>query len=129
MIPEKQILVIGEACGWTDHFPKDSGGILLPYKWCNTHTNKKSMDLPDYLNDLNAMYIAEQLLFTYPHGKVDFSNNLLKIVTPDGECDLVDDYGEYSTSKSTSLFALVHTTAAQRAEAFLKTIGKWEEKA
>jgi hypothetical protein len=62
--------------------------------------------LPDYLNDLNAMHDAEKTL-TYAQG---------------GEMTLwiqrmtCAGYGP-------QLFA----TASQRAEAFLRTIGKWEE--
>lgn len=105
MRPEKQILVIAEACGWTDHFPKGGGGILLPYKWGNTHTDEKSVDLPDYLNDLNAMHEAEKVL-----------NEKQEHIMNDTLWDLMSGR-KY----------LWHATAAQRAEAFLKTIGKWEE--
>jgi hypothetical protein len=56
-----------------------------------------------------------------------YADILMRVVGPDGETDMVDDYGEWSTSPTTSLFAILNATAAQRAEAFLKTIGKWEE--
>ena len=60
---------------------------------------------PDYLNDLNAMHEAEEtLMHDDPHGYGCYS------------CDLYEQYGN-----------TVHLTAAQRAEAFLRTIGKWEE--
>lgn len=108
MTPEKQILVIAEACGWTDHFPKGGGGILLPYKWCNTHTDEKSVDLPDYLNDLNAMHEAEKVLTQAQD--YQYRASVLPAVCKDGS----------------GMIALT-ATAAQRAEAFLKTIGKWEQ--
>ena len=71
---------------------------------------ENSAPLPDYLNDLNAMHEAEKVLtekgvnpwWTY----VDWINR--HNLTPFGQ----------STA--------AHATAAQRAEAFLRTIGKWE---
>jgi hypothetical protein len=59
--------------------------------------------LPDYLNDLNAMHKAEKWLIEddqHAYG-----------------CYCIDLQEEYGNT--------VHLTAAQRAEAFLRTIGKW----
>lgn len=64
-------------------------------------------DLLDYVNDLNAMHEAEKVLTRYQQS-VTYSDNLMKIVG-------------YHT------FDSAHATAQQRAEAFLRTIGKWEE--
>ena len=70
------------------------------------HDVKGREGLPDYCNDLNAMHEAEKILFT--------TNNW--------------DACTYETTlqKETTSWAW-HSTAKQRAEAFLKTIGKWEE--
>lgn len=57
--------------------------------------------LPDYLNDLNAIHEAEKLIMD--------------------ESSII--YVEYLGQISCPW----HATAAQRAEALLKTIGKWEE--
>ena len=54
-------------------------------------------EIPDYLNDLNAMHEAEQTL--------DGNQRLPYLVLLQGHC---------------------FPTAAQRAEAFLRTIGKWK---
>ena len=65
--------------------------------------------IPDYLNDLNAMHSAEKSL-----GEIErerYTDNICGI-TP---CN----YDGW--------FSCAHATAAQRAEAFLKTIGKWED--
>jgi hypothetical protein len=62
--------------------------------------------LPDYLNDLNAMHDAEKVLF----GRNDWSS-----------CKY-DEYLDVATSSWKW-----NATASQRAEAFLRTIGKWEE--
>ena len=62
--------------------------------------------VPDYCNDLNAMHEAEKILFT--------TNNW-------DACAY-----EAALQKETTSWAW-HSTAKQRAEAFLKTICKWEE--
>jgi hypothetical protein len=64
-------------------------------------------DLPDYLNDLNAMHEVEESL----GGSTDYKWS--------GYCThLLDVCGEMGSR--------IHATAAQRAEAYLRTIGKWE---
>jgi hypothetical protein len=65
--------------------------------------------LPDYLNDLNAMHDAEEYLFKDVHQWRYFINNLRDATGED------------------PFLAVAHATAAQRAEAFLKTLGLWEE--
>ena len=69
----------------------------------------------DYCNDLNAMHEAERSLNSQ-HVQ-DYTFNLLHVTNNDGT-------GFYGTL---GCFAHVHATAAQRAEAFLRTLGKWEE--
>ena len=59
---------------------------------------------PDYLKDLNAMHEAEEELGSYVPNFLKYLN-ILKGINP----------------------MCVRATAAQRAEAFLRTIGKWEE--
>jgi hypothetical protein len=63
---------------------------------------------PNYLNDLNAMAEAEKVL--QDDREAAFRGWLwLAHGQPELRC------------------AIVHATAAQRAEAFLRTIGKWED--
>ena len=62
--------------------------------------------LPDYLNDLNAMHEAEKTLTDKAHE--EFRLNLYDVIGDDSRL-------------------IVSSTAAQRAEAFLRTIGKWKE--
>lgn len=91
---------IAEACGWTD---------------CNEHIGKpptRKMDqcnrlIPNYAGCLNAMHEAE------------------KILKLSEDCDYVDTLCDLQNG----IFDAVKATARQRAEAFLKTIGKWEEEA
>ena len=61
---------------------------------------------PDYLNDLNAMHEAEKTLTDKAHE--EFRLNLYEVLGDDSRL-------------------IVSSTAAQRAEAFLRTIGKWKE--
>ena len=61
-------------------------------------------DLPDYLNDLNAMHEAEKMLTR----------------------EQIEIYCEHLNPKNYGIWWGIHATAAQRSEAYLKTIGKWE---
>lgn len=67
---------------------------------------------PDYCTDLNAMHEAEKWLtelnwFTY-------ISELAQIV-------------RFPKQPEVQLRQSIHATARQRAEAFLRTLGKWEE--
>lgn len=104
---------IAEACGWTEihdsgpwhnhkpwgYPPQPPGAGGNAYKY-----------VPDYCNDLNAMHEAEKTLT--PKNWNNFSENWWIY------CKLlrVNDADE-----------AIHATARQRAEAFLRTLGKWEE--
>lgn len=98
-----QQIVIAKACGWTPHpdidcrwqFPGD-----LPNEWTDEE------DLPDYLNDLNAMHEAEA---TLTQSQLWYMTTML--------AEIVD--ADIPIAHATA-------TAAQRAEAFLKTLGLWE---
>ena len=106
MTPEQQRIAIAEACGWTNVAPrivknvKHEGDDITVGIWSDDGW------IPDYLNDLNAMHEAEKVL-TYAQGG-DMTLWIQRMTCA--------GYGP-------QLFA----TAAQRAEAFLRTIGKWEE--
>ena len=81
-------------------------------------------DLPDYLNDLNAMHEVEKTL-TDEQRKVFVKN--LNIYHPSADIHYPDTNARhYFSELRTEVFSLVHTTAAQRAEAYLRTIGKWK---
>jgi hypothetical protein len=99
MSPDKQNIAIAEAC---EIVSRDQWGLL--YKTPQGVVR----DCPDYLKDLNAMHEAEKVF--------------LKIET-------LCFWETYSNRLTGSLGCtdIFHATAAQRAEAFLRTIGKWEE--
>lgn len=70
--------------------------------------------LPDYLNDLNAISRAEQLITE--EGYVPWLVNLAEVVYGDG----------WQVIPTTKLCAIcMQASARQRAEAFLRTIGAW----
>jgi len=66
-------------------------------------------DLPDYLNDLNAMHEAETVMTDQQ--RTGYLDKLYEVCN--SHSMLNDDWN------------LTCATAAQRAEAFLRTIGKW----
>jgi len=110
MTPEQQRIAIAEACGWRIESDGANTFVYSPNKTSGTGYRMNDIRhpkiirlLPDYLNDLNAMHEAEGTL------------------NKESGYHETGGYGLY-------LVALDHdvsATAAQRAEAFLRTIGKW----
>ena len=121
MTDQEKRIKIAEVCGWREAFPQNKephpetkkGGILLPYRWINEKTGNRQQHLPDYLNDLNAMHEAEKTLDA--NGLICdrniYSHKLRMLVHP--ATHMNDDWLGW---------CLLHATAAQRAEAFLKTL-------
>lgn len=73
--------------------------------------------LPDYLNDLNAMHEVEK---TIDPSLYDLYEFWLGDITKTSALAMRRSFiGER--------FTLAHATASQRAEAYLRTIGKWKE--
>ena len=106
---EKQRIAIAEACGWTDikRGPYDGS----PFGRRKTHQLEM---VPDYLTDLNAMHQAEMVLSRGEH------------------YNQTGGFGLYVQTLEKALCGrryLIDATAAQRAEAFLRTLGKWEAEA
>ncbi len=110
---EQQRIKIAEACGWKiPESCKKSGCLehgLLPEPKGIVVT----APIPDYLNDLNAMHEAEK------HLTKDQCYLYYRI--------LFDSDGTYGRVLHTHHWHLIRATAAQRAEAFLRTLGLWEE--
>ena len=113
---EKQRIAIAEARGWQEVLWSDLD-LISPREarerkvYCRNNAQKRCEWLPDYLNDLNAMHEAEKMLTEH---QWDEYERVLRLVC-DG-CSYFEGAGK----------ELLHATAAQRAEAFLRTIGKWE---
>ena len=101
MKPDEQRIAIAEACGWK----RLQGDEYSITEWLHPQLGlaKNENELPDYLSDLNAMHEAEKAF--------------------DGEQWL--DYLLYLCGVCN--MHLDSATAAQRAEAFLRAIGKWRD--
>ena len=110
MNPDSQRIAIAEACGWTECHPatKTPHGFFEAYGRKKLPCgSRKDERLPDYLNDLNAMHQAEKVLGLMQ--RHHFANRVA------------------SSADAGWGFKALHATAAMRAEAFLRTIGKWED--
>ena len=110
---EKEInIAIAEACGWTwhgeDSWPKNPSNFY----WKKGRLNYQI--LPNYLNDLNAVREAEELLDDDQW--LEYMLNLQDVLQRD------PNRGKWIVCQDN-----MHSTAAQRAKAFVKTIGKWKE--
>lgn len=107
-------IAIAEACGWewkkalnaeTHAWFAPSG--VSQSKWMTGA--KTHFGLPSYVSDLNAMHEAEKSL-----------SEVQKRIYPD------EIYAVTPTKVYEDRF--LYATARQRAEAFLRTLGKWQEK-
>ena len=112
MNPEQQRIAIAEACGWR---------LFSQFKnlWAPPRSvveyDCDARPLPNYLNDLNAMHEAEKVLTKVNWG--GYAAELYRIT----------DAHNHGISPNHHWLAVAFSTATQRAEAFLRTIGKWEE--
>ena len=111
MTPEQQRIAIAEACGWKNHDHPDvmqfKQGWTMPEQWCMDPKGvlRFNHDRPNYPLDLNAMHDVEKVL----------TNEQLEVY-----CNILH-------KPNHGVYWAIHATASQRAEAFLRTIGKWEE--
>lgn len=114
MNKEKQQIAIAKACGWSnlqDSDYKPFGKAQL----VGSHPGGSAQNLlrvPDYLNDLNAMHEAENMLTEH---QWDEYERALRLV-----CDACSYYEGAGKE-------LLHANAAQRSEAILKTLNLWED--
>jgi hypothetical protein len=131
MTNEEMNIAIAEACGLdviqNPHGYKDrpeawKTGLFTPkaakqrrISWPSSATVKV---IPDYCNDLNAMHEAERTstIFKSWRATKTWMDNLC----------ICSDLGRLPESAPDWAFVL-QASSAQRAEAFLKTLGKWEE--
>jgi hypothetical protein len=105
MIPEQQQIALAEACGWKT-------GYRDPEAW---------HPLPDFLNNLNAMRKASDTLNADQQWQfIQHLNNITRNMDH-------NDPDDWFTQNADWIWRMVNATASQRAEAFLRTIGKWEE--
>ena len=105
MSPEKQRIAIATACGWTDT-------QIIDGKYGQT-------DVPDYLGDLNAMHEAKKVL--WDRLLLEFVKKLADIT-----CSAMGFRWEKLTTDD-HLILVANATAEQESEAFLRTLGLWED--
>jgi hypothetical protein len=108
MNKERQRIAIAKACGWKENHDQGWGKPNIydddePLVYWHAH------ELPNYLNDLNAMHEAEKSLL------------LKKQMLYQGMI------GKVTGNKCPALFRQIHATAAQRAEAFLRALNLWNQ--
>lgn len=103
-------VAIAKECGWTviNDTLCDPRAVVKNGVQTGEVDMNPVASLPDYCNDLNAMHDAENTL------NMDYPSTELAITF----------YG-YLVKSVRSNILCVHATARQRAEAFLRTIGKW----
>jgi hypothetical protein len=107
MNPEQKRIAIAEACGWTR-----KKGMRA---WNRPDGNGWDYvaQLPDYLNDLNAMHEAEKVMTK--EQMPTFEYYLTEITGSTGMGLRRYFIGE--------VFKVAHATATQRADAFIATLG------
>jgi hypothetical protein len=108
MTTEEQRIAIAEVCGYTNVRYDYANGSDTFKSWLANHPRFAGNGIPDYLNDLNAMHEAEETL------TVDQLESYREVLS-----DLLND--------DCRMGLAINATAAQRAEAFLRTIGKWRD--
>ncbi len=106
MSDEQINAAIAKVCGWENvcQHPKN------PNVWVGKHAHRLQ-EVPDYCGDLNAMHEAEKVL---TKDRNSYLTTLAGLVEVDHLRGLDADW------------PWVCATARQRAEAFLRTLGKWE---
>jgi hypothetical protein len=105
MTPEAQRIAIAKACGWKNLQEEQYYWMGTPPDGSDLRVTYKRHTLLDYLNDLNAMHEAEKVL-------PDLYAYQLELIRV---CEKADGRSAW------------RATAAQRAEAFLRTLGLWTD--
>lgn len=103
MNPEQQRIAIAQSCGWKLHSELDKT-LCAPHQ-TDCPLVAELITIPDYPNDLNAMHEAEKILF--PASEIEWHNQLQNVC-------------------GCSWRVMIRATAAQRAEAFLRTLNLWK---
>lgn len=96
---------------WTKHPEKTSNKLV-----------SKRMHVPKYTEDLNAMRDAESAEMAKGNNAANYFAELQNIVQRDDDATSANTESYYPKLSRFSLYA----SARQRAEAFLRTLDKWE---
>ena len=118
MNEEEINVAIAECCGWKG--PKNPETLARMEGWNSQHWGCWAVKpngcldsvhrIPNYCGDLNAMYDAEKVLMDSPSKKRSYLEWL----------GWEDDY-------MVSVITVCHAKPREKAEAFLRTLGKWRE--
>ena len=109
MKPEKQRIAIAKACGYKKKYSTQYDSMCW-YSNDGRYVCLSINELPDYLNDLNAM---REVLLTLPDD-APWSYYLSQVIWEDDRTKLVTD------------MMRAKATAAQMARAFLEIKGLWK---
>jgi hypothetical protein len=113
MKTEDQRIAIATHLGWRKEV---FGPLVQDYRWHKPDGSPTHIEPPDYLNDLNAMHEAEKVLSVMYDG------------TDDGcECYQYIRILHEVCGGVPNCFSHHCATAAQRAEAFLRTLNLWQD--
>lgn len=118
MNTQKQNIAIAEALGWTfvDRVSAQPHG-LPPAGRHNRYTEK----IPDYVNDLNVMAQARDVLIATPELRIKWTNKLRDVV------GLTATRRNKSGQPIVSDIDLLFATPQQLAQALLQTLNLWED--
>ena len=106
MTPEKQRIAIAIACGWQNVAPVVVQNVSYQGDDITIGISSDSGWIPNYPNDLDACHEMEAWLQNDDrHGFACYASEL---------------FAQHGSDA-------VHVTAAQRSEAFLRTLGLWED--
>lgn len=119
MTPEAQRICIAEACGWRRGYTERSGFFVIDPNGLQRGWSKledvANNALPDYLNSLDAMHEA---VMTLDRESLDYSQY----------CSYLNQIVAIENSRAKRRpIQSCDATAAQRAEAFLRTLNLWQD--
>lgn len=115
MTPLAQRIAIAQACGWKNvHISHKLSPTFYKRLVGDNPVNPAWFHAPQYCTNLNAMHEAEKILSpTQSEVYVSVMDNVMEIPT-----------AFYGTARRAYL--VMHATANQRAEAFLRTLNLWD---
>jgi len=107
---------VAESVGWKFIPCHDDGfGRATGERWLDPDGDI-GLTPPDYCNDLSAIHEAEQQTFKTREDQMELGMTLLDVCAPGEPVTVVF-----------AIAVIVTATARQRAEAYLRTIGKWRD--
>lgn len=125
MRDEEINVAIAEACGWTFGPGESEASMKAEAVMCWVrpgNSNWQREHIPNYCTDLNVMHEAEKLFdgmdYQFKNKYAGTLEEILEAEIKKGDPECIPDVWG---------FEMINATARQRAEAFLRCIGKWKE--